>query len=82
MRSKESDPKKALRLLKEDLINGPRHCFGNHNLCSTDFCTSAREQASSVVHTEMATEEEEAEDVTEAEGDDHLEGTSSVLHKR
>ena len=48
MRSKESDPKKALRLLKEDLINGPNHCFGDHTHCSTDFCTSARERESGV----------------------------------
>ena len=48
MRSKESDPKKALRLLKEDLINGPHHCFGDHTHCSTDFCTSARERESGV----------------------------------
>ncbi len=39
MRSKESDRVKALSLLKKDLINGPRHCFGIHTHCSPDFCT-------------------------------------------
>ena len=31
MRSKESDQKKAVKLLERDLINGPLHCFGQHN---------------------------------------------------
>ena len=44
MRSREPDPKKALELLKKDLVNGPRHCFGLHQFCSPDFCTTAREQ--------------------------------------
>lgn len=75
MRSKEPDPKKALRLLIEDLINGPCHCFGDHTLCSTDFCTNARERASSSgVHTEEETEE------TEAEGGNFI--GMLVLHKK
>ncbi len=28
MQSKEPDHQKALKLLKKDLLNGPRHCFG------------------------------------------------------
>ena len=44
MRSKESDQKKAVKLLERDLINGPLHCFGQHNHCSPDFCTAAREK--------------------------------------
>ena len=38
MRSKEKDQKKAVKLLEQDLINGPRHCFGIHSHCSSDFC--------------------------------------------
>ena len=44
MRSKESDVTKAVKLLERDLINGPYHCFGQHNNCSADFCTTAREK--------------------------------------
>ena len=38
MRSIESDAKRATELLKKDLINAPRHCFGIHSECSTDYC--------------------------------------------
>ena len=46
MRSKESNKKLAIKLLREDLHNGPRHCFGIHIKCSTDFCKMARERLS------------------------------------
>ncbi len=42
MRSKEMNTIKALDALKKDLTNGPFHCFGIHNNCSPDFCTTAR----------------------------------------
>ena len=38
MRSKETDKRKAVKLLKQDLVNGPLHCFGYHKGCSSDFC--------------------------------------------
>ena len=41
MRSKETDRHKAITLLRQDLINGPLHCFGHHESCSADFCTGA-----------------------------------------
>ena len=44
MRSRESDRKLGIRLLKADLKNGPSHCFGRHSNCSPDFCSSARER--------------------------------------
>ena len=44
MRSREPDRKLGIRLLKEDLKNGPRHCFGNHSNCSLDFCSTARDR--------------------------------------
>ena len=45
MRSKEVDRVKALVSLRNDLVNGPRHCFGIHTYCSPDFCTTtARDQ--------------------------------------
>ena len=44
MRSKEPDRKKAVRLLEKDLINGPNHCFGVHDACSSDFCSTAKER--------------------------------------
>ncbi len=45
MRSKESDRKngvKLLKRLKRDLLNGPNHCFGHHTHCSSDFCSTAK----------------------------------------
>ena len=48
MRSKEDDRRKAVKLLEKDLKNGPYHCFGIHNGCSTDFCTHVPELTSSV----------------------------------
>ena len=45
MRSKEPDRKKAIKLLERDLINGPLHCFGQHDQCSPDFCSTAQEKA-------------------------------------
>ena len=42
MRSTESDAKRATELLRRDLINGPRHCFGMHSDCSTDYCKAVR----------------------------------------
>ena len=42
MRSKESDRKKAIKLLEHDLQNGPYHCFGIHDNCSKDFCSQNR----------------------------------------
>ena len=44
MCSKESDTSQALRSLEKDLINGPLHCFGHHDHCSPDFCSTARER--------------------------------------
>ena len=43
MRSKEKNRVQALALLRKDLINGPRHCFGIHTHCSPDFCTTVRD---------------------------------------
>ncbi len=42
MRSMESDHQIALKALKRDLLNGPRHCFGIHTDCSADFCTTVK----------------------------------------
>lgn len=42
MRSKEVDRKLGVKLLKQDLKNGPNHCFSNHQLCSPDFCSTAK----------------------------------------
>ena len=37
MRSGEKDTKRAVELLRQDLRNGPLHCFGIHSNCSTDY---------------------------------------------
>jgi hypothetical protein len=44
MRSKEADRAVGVRRLKEDLANGPNHCFGHHSRCSPDFCSTAKER--------------------------------------
>ncbi len=44
MHSKEPDRKKAIKLLERDLINGPLHCFGLHDNCSPDFCSTVKEK--------------------------------------
>ena len=31
-------------MLRNDLVNGPRHCFSIHTHCSSDFSTTARDQ--------------------------------------
>ena len=43
MRSKEKNRVQALALLRKNLINGPRHCFGIHTHCSPDLCTTVRD---------------------------------------
>ena len=50
IRSKEPDRQKALKLLKEDILNGPRHCFGLHQFCSADFCTIAKKQQATIFY--------------------------------
>ena len=47
MRSALTDKKEAAKLLRQDLRNGPYHCFGDHSHCSTDYCrvTESSEQA-------------------------------------
>ena len=44
MRSKYPDRVKARKLLEKDLLNGPLHCFGHHDHCSQDFCSTAKEK--------------------------------------
>ena len=44
MRSKETNTRCAMKKLEQDLINGPRHCFGHHDHCSKDFCSTVRER--------------------------------------
>ncbi len=44
MRSMQENKKEALKKLKHDLQNGPLHCFGFHEKCSSDFCKSAKEK--------------------------------------
>ena len=38
MRSSICDKKLAAELLRQDLYNGPLHCFGIHTNCSPDYC--------------------------------------------
>ena len=83
MRSKQPDHQKALKLLKEDLLNGPRHCFGLHQLYSADFCTIAKEQQATT-SSPSSTEERSGEstaDVDNGEDDDDLAGKETTTCK-
>ena len=44
MRSSEMDRAQAIKKLQADLKNGPYHCFGMHENCSADFCTTVKER--------------------------------------
>ena len=46
MRSTIPDKREAANLLRQDLRNGPFHCFGDHSRCSTDYCTALQSTAS------------------------------------
>ena len=54
MRSAHSNKGEAVKLLREDLQNGPYHCFGDHSRCSTDYCKvkqkAAKQQCSDTEH--------------------------------
>ena len=57
MRSVHSNKAEAVKLLCEDLQNGPYHCFGDHSRCSTDYCKVkkiAQQQSSEHVQSENA----------------------------
>ena len=41
MRNRDPDRNVVARLLERYLLNGPLHCFGYHDKCSTDFCSTA-----------------------------------------
>ena len=43
MQSDFTNKKHAADLLREDLRNGPLHCFGVHTECSTDYCQVMRD---------------------------------------
>ena len=64
MRSKEVDRKKAVKLLERDLRNGPYHCFGIHDQCSSDFYTHKADQS-------MASPAPPADDNDEDDVTDH-----------
>ena len=69
MRSTELDRKVGVKLLKRDLTNGPNHCFGNHNQCSPDFCSTIRDQLSNTSRLETEAPAESSTD--EHENDDN-----------
>ena len=62
MRSKESDIAKAVKLLAQDLQNGPFHCFGHHEKCSPDFCLSAKKRVQMDCNVDMSSSEEDVGD--------------------
>lgn len=80
MRSEESDRTEALKALRKDLVNGPRHCFGLHDDCSPDFCTKARNhpsQATSSGDGDEETTEDPADEPDDLDGK-HLKKKKSI----
>ena len=41
-RSKETDSRKAAKLLRIDILTCAPHCFGIHNKCNSDYCKVAK----------------------------------------
>ena len=62
MRSKGSD---RVQAIKRDIMNGPLHCFGYHESCSADFCSTVQNKQANVTSAE-ASDLEDEDDVTEA----------------
>ena len=73
MRSREPDRKKAVRLLEKDHTNGPNHCFGLHDACSSDFCSTAKQRQVSASSSASFGEETTC-DSDDVEEDDDLIG--------
>ena len=82
MRSKESDRKKAIKLLEHDLQNGPYHCFGIHDNCSKDFCTHALsqpEQSNSVAAASVdSDDDDQIDEVDDVQGKYELHILNSI----
>ena len=73
MHSREEDKSKALTLLKQDLINGPYHCFGHHTNCSPDFCQTARDSSAAAANRDSESTGNEntcTEETTDDDDDD------------
>ena len=74
LRSKDPDRKKTVKLLERDLLNGPRHCFGIHDGCSSDFYSAAKQSDLPVVPSTSsgrdATVVGENEDMSDADEQD------------
>ena len=70
MRSTESDRSKAITKLRKDLLNGPRHCFGHHDHCSPDFCTTAREKSNVLCTGPGAIETHDETDADDTDGNE------------
>jgi len=52
MRSAHTNKGEAAKLLRQDLRNGPFHCFGDHSQCSTDYCKVAQRTTNEQTTTE------------------------------
>ena len=82
MQSKEPDRAKAIKQLEKDFINGPLHCFGQHDKCGPDFCSTAREkvqQSLPVQETEIAKDECDDSEVTDDDSDVLRKSTSDLI---
>ena len=53
MHSKESYTTRAVKLLERDLQNGPYHCFGRHERCSSNFLLAKKRVESSGIYLVM-----------------------------
>lgn len=79
MRSREPNVAKAVKLLENDLRNGPYHCFGQHMNCSPDFCRVAKERVEvSISSASNSATVNQLEDDQLEESSEHLEGKLSI----
>ena len=79
MRSKEVDRRKGVKLLEQDLRNGPYHCFGIHDRCSSDFCKHKVDQ--SMTPAALAGDNSE-DDKTDYPETDDVEGIRQMKYSR
>lgn len=78
MRSTLNDKREAAKLLREDLRNGPFHCFGDHSHCSTDFCKVTQRTADELTDLESTQSSDTTNiEVTESDTTTDVQGIAS-----
>ncbi len=69
MRSKDPDRFKAMKQLEKDLINGPLHCFGQHDKCSRSTAREKEQQSLPTLTTDTVTDTSDNINTTDDDAD-------------